>query len=343
MGDKFHVLLFPWYMSVWVYLCMFNLKFAFSDNFWGDDRDIGYTCGTYYGYPWICTSPYIGNPQTTLDLYTAGTKSGSYTAVFGGVNAFSVQIRFQATDFVSTTNSNLHTTGAATDAQSSGLSTGAKAGIGVSVAIGILALLLLGALLLMRRQRKPKADQAPVTEQTPYGVDTKQELDGTSYATRTIKGVSPPVVELDASEAHSNFTSSQPGTRIQDPITSSSFATGGAETQTQANLTSIEPSPLVTPHAQSEDTVELPGPAASREVNSSVADSQELADAVLEMRSAVSAPHDARLTEVEGEHDIRQQIKRLREEKERLTRINELERLEAELQRRLAGPTTTGN
>jgi len=40
MGDKFHVLLFPWYMSVWVYLRMFDLKSTSSDYFWGDDRDM---------------------------------------------------------------------------------------------------------------------------------------------------------------------------------------------------------------------------------------------------------------------------------------------------------------
>jgi LPXTG-motif cell wall-anchored protein len=231
------------------------------------------------------------------------------------VNAFSVQIRFQATDFVSTTNSNPHPTGPVIDAQSP--STGAKAGIGVGVAIGVLALLLLGALLIRRRRRKPRTDQTPVTEQTPltdqtpYGIDTKQELDGTSYATPKVKDVSPPVAEVDAAEPH-----------------------------TQANLTSTEPS-LVAPHARSEDAVELPSLAASRVVNSSVAYPQELADAVPETRSAVSAPHEARLREVEGEHDIQQQIKRIREEKERLTRINELERLEAELQERLAGPTST--
>src|SRR5262249_37904195 len=146
---------------------------------------------------WVCTSSFIGNPQTTLDLYTTGSKSGSYTPVFGGVNAFSVQIRFQATDFASTTTSNSNSTGAITDAQPPGLSTGAKAGIGVGVAIGVLALLLLGALLLgalllRRRKRKPKTDQTPVTDQTPYGIDTKQELDGTSYATPKVKDASPP-------------------------------------------------------------------------------------------------------------------------------------------------------
>ncbi|PMD22231.1 hypothetical protein NA56DRAFT_97492 [Hyaloscypha hepaticicola] len=293
-----------------------------------------YTCGTYPP-PWVCMSSFLYGLPTTLDLYTAGSISGSYTAAFGGVNAFSVQIRFQATDFVSTTSSNPHATGAVTDAQSPSLSTGAKAGIGVGVVIGVLALLLLGALLLRQRGRKPK------TEQTQYGMDTKQELDGTSYATPKVKDVSPPVVELDALEPYPDFTYSQPGTRIRDPIASGSFPAGGAEPHTQANLTSTEPSPLVVPHARSEDAVELPRQVASREVNSSVAYSQELAGAMPETRSAASAPHEARLREVEGEHDIQQQLKRIREEKERLTRINELERLEAELQERLAGPTST--
>jgi MYXO-CTERM domain-containing protein len=270
----------------------------------------GYTCGTWPP-PWVCTSSFIGFPSTTLDLFTTGSKSGSYSNIFGGANAFSVQIRFQPTDFVSP-----HATSAVTDAQSPGLSTGAKAGIGVGVAIGVLTLLLLGALLLWRRRRKPKTDQTPVTHQTPYGVDTKQELDGTSYATPRVKNTSPPVTELEASEAHSDLTSSQPGTRILDPIASD---------------------------AQFEDAAKLPGLAASSEINSSFTDPQEPADAVPETQSTASAPHEVRLREVDEEHDIRQQIKRIRTEKERLARIDELERLEAELQERLAGPTTTGN
>ena len=241
----------------------------------------------------------------------------------------------QATDFVSTTNSNLQATGAVTDAQSPDLSTGAKAGIGVGVAIGVLALLLLGALLLRRRRRNLKTDQ------TPYGIDTKQELDGTSYATPKVKDVFPPVAELDASEPHSDIMSSQPGTRIRDPIASGSFVAGGAEPHTQANLTSTERPPRVAPHARSEDAVEPPSLAASRKVNSIVAYPQELAGVVPETRSAASAPHEARVRKVEGEHDIEQQIKRIKEEKKRLTRINELERLEAELQERLAGSTST--
>ncbi|KAH6714058.1 hypothetical protein BKA61DRAFT_55400 [Leptodontidium sp. MPI-SDFR-AT-0119] len=285
----------------------------------------GYTCGTWPP-PWVCTSSFIGFPSTTLDLFTTGSK-------FGGANAFSVQIRFQATDFVSTTNLgppavntltdtqppglstfsvqirfqatdfvttaylNSPAINTLTDTQPPGLSTGAKAGIGVGVAIGVLTLLLLGALLLWRRRRKAKTDQTPVTNQTPYGVDTKQELDGTSYAIPRVENTSPPVAELEASEAHSDFTSSQPGTRILDPIASD---------------------------AQFEDAAKLPGLAASSD------------DAVPETQSTASAPHEVRLREVDEEHDIRQQIKRIRNEKERLARINELERLEAELQERLA-------
>jgi len=93
-----------------------------------------------------------------LDLYTAGTKSGVYTAQYGGVNALSVQIRYKATDFASPTtttagNSNSNATSNVTaTAKSSGLSTGAKAGIGVGVAFGVLTLLLLlGAIILRKR------------------------------------------------------------------------------------------------------------------------------------------------------------------------------------------------
>jgi hypothetical protein len=60
---------------------------------------------------------------------------------------------------------------------------------------------------------------------------------------------------------------------------------------------------------------------------------------VLDAQSAASAPREPVVGEVEEEHDIQQQIKRIREEKERLTRINELGRLEAELEERLARST----
>ena len=96
-----------------------------------------------------------------LDLYTAGTKSSVYTAQYGGVNALSVQIWYNATDFASpttttTVNSNSNATSNVTaTAKSSGLSTGAKAGIGVGVAFGVLALLLLlGAIILRKRHRR---------------------------------------------------------------------------------------------------------------------------------------------------------------------------------------------
>jgi MYXO-CTERM domain-containing protein len=220
-----------------------------------------------------------------------------------------------------------------TDALSPGLPTGSKAGICACVTIGVLALLLLGVLLLKRRRRKPKTDCMPVPEQTPYGVDTKQELGWTSYATRRVKDVALPVAELGAPDPYSDFTSSQPGTRIRDLIASGSFTAGDAEPHTQANLISTEPSPLAAPHAQFEDTVELPGLAASRGANSSVTNPQNMVDAVLETRSVASAPHEASLGKVEGGHDIRQQIKRIREERERLTRINELEILERNYKR----------
>ena len=174
----------------------------------------------------------------------------------------------------------------------------------MGVTIGVLVLLLLGALLLKQQRRKPRIDQTLITDQTRYRIDTKQELDGTTYATPRVKDVSPPVAELNASRPQSNFTSSQLGLRIRDPIASGGFAARGAKPHTQANLASTEPSPLVAPHARSEDAVKLPSLAASRVVNSSVAYPQKLADAMPETRSVASAPYKARLREVEGEHDI---------------------------------------
>jgi MYXO-CTERM domain-containing protein len=270
---------------------------------------------------------------STLDLYISNTLTGSYTVVTGpggAANAPSVQIRFQATDIMPTTSRSIHSAppatvtvtatspGLSTTATSSpGLSTGAKAGVSVGVIIGVLTLLLLGALLVRRRRRRRK----PIADQTPYGVGTKQELDGNNFVTPRVRDTASHIAELDASEHLSDVTSSQQGTRIRD---------------------STGPSPLAAPHARSEDVVEQPGPAASSEGVSSAADAQERVGDGPERGSAAPPPQDAGLGEGEEQDGIRRQIKRIREEKERLSRINELERMEAQLEERLAGPSSTG-
>lgn len=81
------------------------------------------------------------------------------------VNGYGVSIRYQSTDFVSTTTSSSSGTSSTTSstptsssatAASSGLSTGAKAGIGVGAAVVALAVLIGIAMLFVTRRRKAR-------------------------------------------------------------------------------------------------------------------------------------------------------------------------------------------
>lgn len=206
--------------------------------------------------------------------------------------------------------------------QSPGLSTGAKAGIGVGAAVGVLAVLTLGALLLKRQRRTIKSQPEPSTEEKLYGIDSKQELDGAFQRASSVEDASPSVAELDAP--------------VQPPGSASGrLATSGPWPLARAELSSREPSPNIP--RRSDGSSELPGPAASREVKPSATNCQELAADARETKSTVPAPPEANLeaVDVEGEHDIQQQLIRLRNERARLTRIHELERMEADLQQRL--------
>ncbi|KAF2034870.1 hypothetical protein EK21DRAFT_107501 [Setomelanomma holmii] len=129
-----------------------------------------------------CASNYggVGSVQVTVsDRYSKTLGIEKYDAN-GGINAFAVQVRFQSTDFVSTTSSMAPTSTPATTASSrvqtstptstrasnansapsyTGLSTGAKAGIGVGVALGIVALVALLWLVYRIGQRRLEATQ----------------------------------------------------------------------------------------------------------------------------------------------------------------------------------------
>jgi hypothetical protein len=91
------------------------------------------------------------------------------TTAYYGINAFSVQVRFQSTDFQTTSTSStasitsppktlpatvtVTTTGTPSSSGGS-LSTGGRAGISVGVVIFVLGLALLGTLLYLRRRRQ---------------------------------------------------------------------------------------------------------------------------------------------------------------------------------------------
>ncbi|KAH7398739.1 hypothetical protein DE146DRAFT_500885 [Phaeosphaeria sp. MPI-PUGE-AT-0046c] len=140
-------------------------------------------------------------PVTISDRFSTSVGMEEYDDR-GGINAFAVQVRFQATDFA-TTSSGLMPTNSATPASaptggptststppnepaSSGLSTGAKAGIGAGVGVAILALFAVLGLMLFRRKKQREAGQCGSVE--PYnGAD-----DGESK---------PPMVAVQAVEA----------------------------------------------------------------------------------------------------------------------------------------------
>ncbi len=274
-------------------------------------------------------------------MWNSGTKLGtSFTTSIGGANAFAVQIRFRATPTPISSSINPKTTATVTgvdlpvsstsNAHSHGLSSGAKAGIGVGVTIGLLAsLFILGALLLRRRRRRPEkqnptVDRSPGIDTMPYGIFTKQELDGTSRENGAMNHASTHRAELDGTEFPGNMVHLEPGTRTRPLPVSSDLTTRSveAETQIQVQPGSTETAATITPRTQPEDTNE---PRSNAD------------DAVPEK---VSPSHGSRPEDVGGEEDIKQQLQRIRDEKERLSRINELERMELALEERLARRTT---
>ncbi|KAI1339982.1 hypothetical protein F5Y15DRAFT_60683 [Xylariaceae sp. FL0016] len=139
-----------------------------------------YQCMTSPTYVWQstlgCTLPVTHGMNTTYySLHVTNSSDPLYltTSVadfMGGINAFAVQVRFQATDGVSSSSSS--TTGnaavpTASDSNSSeasdgssGLTTGAVAGIGV--AVGLVSLGIVGSLVFFfRRRRKVAKDLLP--------------------------------------------------------------------------------------------------------------------------------------------------------------------------------------
>jgi hypothetical protein len=112
----------------------------------------------------------------------------------GGLNAFSVQVRFQSTDAAvfsaalyglsspaasptvsPTVSAKISTPAISSSNKDRGLSVGARAGVGISVALVVIALIL-GAFLLYRR-RKARPSTSSNAEHGAHGLYLKPELD----------------------------------------------------------------------------------------------------------------------------------------------------------------------
>jgi hypothetical protein len=114
----------------------------------------------------------------TISSASLGTFSPGYGF---GFNAYAIQVRFQSTDF-QTTNTDGQTlppsshsaTGSGNQGNSTqhhGLSTGAKAGIGVGVALGVPILALLVGLLLLLRRKSTQLRKLQAQMREPTAAD----------------------------------------------------------------------------------------------------------------------------------------------------------------------------
>lgn len=160
------------------------------------------SAGQQLQYPWwstySCTEAASGFtiPPTPLVVYSSGTPVETQTRTTnGGVNAYSIQVRYQSTDFRAITSPTSTSTSVTTsltptssiistsNGQSSSLSTGAQAGIGVAVGLAGLVLIVIGAFFLLRRLRLQRAikNRKPDTVESRYGgvQSGKTELDAT--------------------------------------------------------------------------------------------------------------------------------------------------------------------
>lgn len=271
-------------------------------------------------YPWWSTyscasSVSDGQLSTTILEYSSSSLIGFLTPTAGGgVNAFSVQVRFQSSDFptstkTSTTPSTVTVTITAPP-QPQGLSTGARAGIGVAVAIIVLALLLLGAFLYFlrrRRQRQPAPTEPPRPDYDTHGLYTKPELEADDVPKNKPPAAEPQITELDAQGEILRDTDeavSRPEPEIRESSASRSATAKDQEPQPQPAAST---GAVSTPD---EPVASLPEDTAARD--SGAADEEE------------------------SEEELRQKIHRTKEERERLARIDELSRLEARLETKLA-------
>jgi hypothetical protein len=117
---------------------------------------------------YYCTQGFDFTTVTALKLNDGTTAETVGSYVFGAVNAASVQVRWQSTDFQGSSASSMSTSSSSTSSSSSSSSStssqsGVKIGIGVGVPLGILLLLsMLIAFIFWRRTRQtrhPQSDQ----------------------------------------------------------------------------------------------------------------------------------------------------------------------------------------
>lgn len=111
------------------------------------------------------------------------------STAYYGINAFSVQVRFQSTDFQPTSTASITSppktlpatvtvTTTGTPSSSGGsLSAGARAGVSVGVVIFVLGLALLGALLYLRRRRQRVLMKSTESRMDAYDTTGKPELE----------------------------------------------------------------------------------------------------------------------------------------------------------------------
>jgi LPXTG-motif cell wall-anchored protein len=281
----------------------------------------GYSCITSQSdivfYTWwstySCGSPVsAGQLSTTIQEYSSRSLIGLFTPTNArGVNAFSVQVRFQSSDFpTSTKTSTTPPTVTVTTtilSQPQGLSTGAQAGIGVAVAIVVFALLLLGAFLYFRRrrrQRQPAPTEPPRSDYDTRGLYTKPELEADDIPKKTPPAAKPQIAELDEILRDTDETVSRPEPEI-------------SESSASRSVTAKDQKPRPRP-AASTGAVSTPDEPVASLPEDTVARDSGAAD------------------EEESEEELRQKIHRTKEERERLARIDELSRLEARLETRLA-------
>jgi hypothetical protein len=326
----------------------------------------------FYGeWTWWSTVPCGVGPENTFAPSTVQEWSASSilrtttAAIGGGVDAFSVQVRFQQSDvpelesayssffgtrdsiFPTTTGSTQGATGSQTPApQSNGLSKGAQTGIGVSVAIVVLATALIGACLFYRHKRGQKRARPTVGEDrnpdavdnTIHGLYAKAELDATNQQRAAAHpGIGQnlsvyPAAELEAGNyATRAYQHSEPQVAQPAPV---------------AELDAIPEIDTNTASHSGQPTQPLPQRWEHQEPSSASATHPEASlgppTAILSIDGATDAlgpsttpKNAADEDEDEDEEVLRRRIQRIKAERERLDRINELAQLEDELERKL--------
>ncbi|KAI0177917.1 hypothetical protein BJ166DRAFT_35321 [Pestalotiopsis sp. NC0098] len=136
-----------------------------------------YSCQTTASYDWEstlgCVMP-VDSSSTTIwtvtEISSGSTSTVTSTGYYGGMNAYSIQVRFQATDLAAATTSQTSSipavtvtssnaassTSTAGSTSSSGLSTGTIAGVAVGAAVVVLGIIGAAAFLMIRKRKQQR-------------------------------------------------------------------------------------------------------------------------------------------------------------------------------------------